>query len=331
LSFQTPKLVFFLKETEAFTQQWEVLDIGLDQKYLAEVETNDDLIGKNEIIVRYQPRKKFSHKGDYGHALMVGGSYGKIGALSLASRACLHAGAGLVTAYSPKCGYDILQTVVPEVMVETDKDHAAITKIDSKVAPDVVGIGMGMGIEAKTTKAFSDFISSLDQPVLIDADGINMLAKQSKLLKQLSEKCVITPHRGELKRLLGDWSNDFEMLEMASKFSKEHKLIIVIKGAHSIIVDGSKRFINTTGNPGMATAGSGDVLSGIITGLLAQGYDALDAAIIGVYLHGKAGDIAVEETAYQSLIASDLIQHLGKAYISLFETTPVNEENSTDG
>lgn len=328
LSFQTPKLVFFLKDTFHYTAQWEVLDIGIDQQYLSEVKTTDELVGKNEVIVKYKPREKYAHKGNYGHALIIGGSYGKIGAMQLSSSACLRAGAGLVTTYIPKCGYNVLQGSLPEAMVETDVHDERITSIESSVKKDIAAIGMGMGTHPETITAFKKLLRNIDTQLVIDADAINILAQQPDLISLISEGSILTPHRGELKRLIGEWSDDFEMLEKVSSFSKKTKFIIVVKGAHTIIVKGEKRFINTTGNPGMATAGSGDVLSGIITGLVAQGYSPLDAAIMGVYLHGKSGDIGVEKNGYQSLIASHLIENLGSAFLSLFqEETPSAEEN----
>lgn len=330
LSFQTPKLVFFLKDTYSYTVQWEVLDIGIDRQYLGDVETRDELIGKNEVVVKYQPRDKYAHKGDYGHALMIGGSYGKIGAITLASRACLQAGAGLVTAYIPQCGYNILQNSLPEAMVETDTHAKRITNIKSSVNFDVVGIGMGMGTQADTIEALSSFLEQNKAPMVLDADAVNSLSKNKDMIAQIPKNSILTPHRGELRRLLGEWSDDFEMLERVTQFSKKYSLVVVIKGAHTITVFEDKRYINTTGNPGMATAGSGDVLSGIITGLMGQNYSAIDAAIMGVYLHGKSGDLAVEKTGYQSLVAGDLISHLGASFLSLFEqdAPPSSEEES---
>ncbi|WP_115461908.1 NAD(P)H-hydrate dehydratase [Winogradskyella aurantiaca] len=330
LSFQTPKLVFFLKDTYSYTVQWEVLDIGIDRQYLGNVETKDELIGKNEVVVKYQPRDKYAHKGDYGHALMIGGSYGKMGAITLASRASLQAGAGLVTSYIPQCGYNILQNSLPEAMVETDPHTNRITEIKSSINFDVVGIGMGMGTHAETVGALRTFLEQNKAPMVMDADAVNMLSKNQSMIDLVPKNSILTPHRGELRRLIGEWSDDFEMLERVTQFSNKYSLIVVIKGAHTITVFEDKRYINTTGNPGMATAGSGDVLSGVITGLMGQNYSAIDAAIMGVYLHGKSGDLAVEKTGYQSLIAGDLIYHLGASFLSLFEqdVPPPPEEES---
>lgn len=329
LSFQTPKLVFFLPQTGPFIEQWEVLDIGLDPEYLMATETDYELIGNNKALSVYKPREKYAHKGTYGHTLIIGGSYGKMGAVCLAANAALHAGSGLVTAYVPKIGYSILQTSLPEVMVLTDSNEDLLEKIEFDFEPTVVGIGVGMGTNNKTVTGFTEFLNKNKKPLVLDADALNILSKNKSLLKKLPENTILTPHPKELERLIGTWKDDFEKLDKVKKFTKKFKCIVVIKGAHTIVVQIDKGYVNTTGNPGMATAGSGDVLTGIITGLRAQGYTALDAAIFGVYLHGKAGDIAVESTGYQSLVASSLIESIGSAYLDLFKIPehPVVEES----
>ncbi|MFI0428915.1 NAD(P)H-hydrate dehydratase [Mariniflexile sp. HMF6888] len=319
LSFVTPKLVFFLPETAKYTMQWEVLDIDLDVKFLYETVTEAELIGKHDVLPFYIPRDKFSHKGQFGHSLIIGGSYGKIGAVILASRAVLSSGAGLVSAYVPKCGCVPLQSAFPEAMVITDIDEEKITKIDFNITPTAIGFGVGVGTDAKTIQAFEGFLKKNTTPLIIDADGINMLAQKKSLLKLLPEQTILTPHPKELKRLIGMWTDDFDKLAKVKAFSKKYNLIIVIKGANTITVFQEKLYVNSTGNPGLATAGSGDVLTGIITGLISQGYQPLSASIFGVYLHGKSADIAVEDYGYQSLIASHVIDYLGEAYKDLFK------------
>ncbi|MBU2902904.1 NAD(P)H-hydrate dehydratase [Maribacter dokdonensis] len=330
LSFQTPKLVFFLPETGGFIEQWEVLDIGLDPEYLMQTETEYELIGKNEVLTLYKPREKFGHKGIYGHSLIVGGSYGKIGSVCLSSKAALCAGSGLVTSYVPRIGYTILQTALPEIMVLTDLEEKELTEIKFDIEPSVVGIGMGMGTSDVSIKAFASFLEQNKSPLVIDADALNILSKKKELLKELPEKTILTPHPKELERLIGSWKDDFEKLKKVKEFSKKYNCIVVVKGAHTIVVYNDKGYVNTTGNPGMATAGTGDVLTGVITGLLAQGYPALDASIFGVYLHGRSGDIAVESTGFQSLTASDVIDNLANAYLDMFKLPeqPVTEEEN---
>ena len=330
LSFQTPKLIFFLPETGIYSNQWEVVDIGLDPEFLMNAKSEFELIGKNEVLPMYMPREKFSHKGTYGHSLIIGGSYGKIGAVSLAANACLHAGSGLVTAYVPKCGYLPIQTSLPEVMVITDSDENHINAIEFDITPTVIGIGVGLGVETETANALSKFLDKVKAPLVIDADGLNLLAKNKDLLKKLPSKTVLTPHPKELERLIGKWKDDFEKLKKAKAFSKKQDIILVIKGAHTITIYNNHGYINTTGNPGMATAGCGDVLTGIITGLIAQGYQPLNATIFGVYLHGRAGDIAIENLGYQALTATKLIDAIGMAFIDLFKMPEPPEEEVTE-
>lgn len=326
LSFASPKLVFFLPETAKYTVQWEVLDIGLDQEFLSTTNTEVELIGKHDVLPLYIPREKFSHKGQFGHSLIIGGSYGEIGAITLASRAALSAGSGLITTYIPKCGYVPLQASFPEAMVITDTNEEIITDIKFDIEPTVVAFGIGVGTNTKTISAFEAFLKKNKNPLVIDADGINILSKKKALLKLLPEETILTPHPKELERLIGTWKDDFDKLKKVKAFSKKYACIVVIKGANTITVFDDKLYVNTTGNPGLSTAGSGDVLTGIITGLLSQGYMPLDASIFGVYLHGKSADIAVEDFGYQSLIASHVIEYLGAAFIDLFKQPEEPEE-----
>lgn len=331
LTFQAPKLVFYLPQTSVFSQHTEILDIGLDQNYLQTTSTNAQLILNNEARLMYKPREKFSHKGTYGHALIIGGSYGKMGAVTLALKACLRAGAGKVTAFIPQCGYAIIQTSVPEAMVLTDKVQEKITQFPNTNDFNAIGLGIGLNTDAETTAAFEAFLKNNKSQLLIDADGLNLLATNQKLLKLLPKNCILTPHPGELERLIGSWKNDFEKLEKAKALSKSIDGVIVIKGAHTITVYHDHLYVNTTGNPGMATAGSGDVLTGIISGLLAQGYDALTAACFGVYLHGSAGDLASQKLGFNAMIAGDLINLLGDAYIELFKKKEAQVTNNKSG
>ncbi|RRQ48974.1 NAD(P)H-hydrate dehydratase [Maribacter algicola] len=326
LSFQVPKLVFFLPQTGIYVDHWEVLDIGLDTDFLMNAKTDYELISKNEVLQFYRPREKYSHKGTYGHALIIGGSYGKIGAVTLASSAALKVGSGLVTAYVPECGYEILQTAIPEVMVISN-GKSNIEDIEFDLEPTAVGIGIGMGTTDTSVKALENFLNRNKLPLVIDADALNILSQNQELLDLIPEKSILTPHPKELERLVGKWKDDFEKLEKVKRFSKERKLVVVIKGAHTITLFDGRGYINTTGNPGMATAGSGDTLTGIITGLMAQGYPSLQAAIFGVYIHGRSGDIAIEETGYQALIASDITKSIGSAFLDLFK---VSEHERSD-
>ncbi len=328
LSFQAPKLPFFLPETGVYLNQWELLDIGLDGEFLMKEPVGYEFMGKPEVMPLYRPRLKFSHKGNYGHSLILGGSYGKIGAVQLAAKACLSVGSGLVTAYVPECGYVPLQTALPEIMVITDDEADKVKDIEFDIVPTTIALGMGMGTHEDTAKAFSKFLETNTVPLVLDADALNILSKHKSLLKKLPPNSVLTPHPKELQRLLGDWKDDFEKLEKAKKFANEYKLILIIKGAHTITLYEDGAYINSTGNPGMATAGSGDVLAGMICGLIAQGYPALHAALFGVYLHGLAGDLCVPTMGYESLTASKLVDAIGAAYVKLFERPQEQQEGS---
>ena len=325
LTFQSPKLVFFLPETAVFTEQWEVLDIGLDQGTL-QIKSAPKLISKHEVLPLYHMREKFSNKFTYGHALMIGGSFGKIGSVVLSSKAALKTGCGLVTSYVPNCGVAILQSSFPEAMVQIGSGEKILEDITPKGQFNVVGIGMGMGIESKTITGFTSFLNDNTLPLVIDADGLNILSKHKKLFKSIPEQTVLTPHKKELERLIGTWKNDFEMLERVKLFSTTHNCIIVLKDAVTLIVYKEEVFINTSGNPALATAGSGDVLTGMIVSLIAQGYSHINAAIVAVYLHGRTADVAINKTGYQSFVASDSINNIGKAYLDMFKQPEAPEE-----
>ncbi len=319
ITFQLPKLVFFLPETAEFAGRVEIADIGLDQNFISNTAAEASLIQQPDAQRLYQSRTKFSHKGTFGHCLVAGGSYGKMGSVLLATKAALRAGAGKVSALIPKCGYQILQLGIPEAMVITAENEKHLTNTQTDFVPESICFGIGAGKEEATKHYVEQLLKVRTGPLLIDADGINILAENQELLKYLPEKSILTPHPGELKRLLGEWEDDFDKLEKAKAFSFKYKVILVIKGAYTITIADKNLYVNSTGNPGMATAGSGDTLSGIIAGLVAQGYDATIAAVFGVYLHGKAGDLAAEKLGFEAVIADDLIQHLGEAYKSLFE------------
>ncbi len=274
-------------------------------------------IDKSEILKRYKTIDAHTHKGIQGHALLIGGSYGKIGAMTLSSKGCLKTGCGLVSVFIPRCGYKILQTANPEVMVLTDISVKYITRIVFDFVPQAIGIGPGLGQDIETHTAIHRFIKTNTIPLVIDADALNILSQNQQWLTFLPEKTIFTPHQKELERLIGKWDSIAEKFEKTIAFSKQNNLIIVMKGAPTFIVDGETLYENTTGNAALATAGTGDVLTGMITSLLAQSYKPIDAAILGVYLHGLSADIALPETGYQSFIASDVIKNIGKAYLSL--------------
>lgn len=323
LSFQTPKLSFFLPQTMDLVGDWQILDIGLDREFIFSISEKAELIGRNEAQFFYQNRKKNSHKGSYGHTLVVGGSYGKIGSIVLSATAVLKSGAGLCSVFVPSCGYSILQTALPEAMVITDNNNKQLTRIQTEFTPDVICFGMGAGTLEETVLAFEDLLKENNSPMLIDADGLNMLAQNNHFLNLLPENSVLTPHPKELERLIGKWKNDTEKIQMVQEFIKKYNVIIVLKGAHTFCFHKEKIYINNSGNPGMATAGAGDVLSGIIAGLISQQYPPEQAAVLGVYLHGLAGDLAAQQMGYEAIIAGEITNHLGKAFQRLI----AREEN----
>jgi len=330
LTFQAPKLSFFLPDTGKLVPYFEVLDVGLDPDYLLKTEPLANLISKTEAHGFYKQREKFAHKGDYGHALIIGGSYGKIGAAVLAAKGAFRSGAGLVSCFIPKCGYSILQTALPEAMVITDDNEASITSISIGFEPKVIGIGMGIGTAAETIGALEDLLKKTKSPMVLDADALNCISMETSLLKIIPKNSILTPHLGELERLIGKWTNDYDRLRKVKEFSRKHEVIVVVKGANSMIVKEDELFINTSGNPGMATAGSGDVLSGVICGLLSQGYEPLIAAVFGVYLHGSAGNLITQEIGFEALMASDISNYLGKAYLALFEQEQAQIEETPE-
>ncbi len=317
LTFGAPKLVFFLPETGRFIQRWEVLDIGLDSDYMDAVEAAFEYYGAGLTRSFYRPRERFSHKGTYGHTLILGGSHGKVGAVVLAARAALLSGSGLVTACVPGCGYIPLQTQAPEIMVWTTAGEEEHVELPSETAGYAMGAGMGMGTSQTTARAFLDWLGQQQQPVLLDADALNILSRNPESLSAIPPDSILTPHPGELRRLIGDWKDDFDKLEKARAFAVTHQCVLLIKGAHTLVLYQNRGYVNSSGNPGMATAGSGDVLSGMITGLMAQGYPSHQAALMGVYLHGRAGDLMAVQTGYEALTATAILSGISRAFREL--------------
>jgi hydroxyethylthiazole kinase-like uncharacterized protein yjeF len=317
LTFGAPKLVFFLPETGRYIHRWEVLDIGLDRDFMNDVEAEYEFYGAGLTRSFYRPREWFSHKGTYGHTLILGGSHGKIGAVVLAARAALLSGTGLVTACVPGCGYIPLQAQAPEIMVWTTSGGEEHVDFPAETKGYTIGAGMGMGTSQTTARAFLEWLGQQQQPLLLDADALNILSGNIESLSTIPPESILTPHPGELRRLLGNWTDDFDKLEKAKGFTQAHKCVLLIKGAHTLILYQGRGYVNSSGNPGMATAGSGDVLSGMIAGLMAQGYPSLQAALMGVYLHGRAGDLMAAQTGYEALTATALLSGISMAFREL--------------
>jgi NAD(P)H-hydrate epimerase len=317
-TFQLPKLSFFYPEHEKYCPEWVVGDIGLHQDYLHKVQSDYEWVDLQTIRSFFKRRKKFQHKGDFGHVLMIAGSEGKMGAAILAAKAAIRAGTGLVTAMVPHIGVDVIHEVIPEVMVAVSGQTCFNIGHEINNEKGTVGIGPGLGMSKKTISAFECFLKKLDKPVVFDADALNILGQNPQWISQIPPYSILTPHPKEFERLFGRTENSHLMFERQLEMSVKFQLIIVLKGAYTRITTPEGRtFINSTGNPGMATAGSGDVLTGIITSLLAQHYSPEQSAIFGVYVHGLAGDLALRTQNEASLIATDIIAHLGGAFNSI--------------
>lgn len=313
-TFQTPKLSLLLPQYAVYGERWDALDIRLHPGYLDSVETPWEVIDYAVVNPFYKTRKRVSHKGDYGHALLLAGSHGKMGAAILSTTAALRAGAGLVTAHVPSCGYHSMQTAVPEAMCSTDEEKHMNTYFPDLKPYNALGVGPGIGLHKKTRKMLLQLIRKFHHPMVLDADALNILSEEQDGLLQLPHYSILTPHVGEFRRLAGKWENDFERLDLLQRFSRKYKVIVVLKDAYTAVATPEKVYFNITGNSGMATGGSGDVLTGAITGLLAQGYAPVEAAVLGVYVHGLAGNAALENQSKESLIAGDIIANLGRAF-----------------
>ena len=325
ISFQLPKLAFFLPQHEEHVGEWHVVPIGLSERYIAGVETRMCYTARQDVQHLLKHRKKFSHKGLYGHALLLGGGYGKMGAAVLAARACLRSGVGLLTIHAPSAGYTVLQTAVPEAMTLTDPNRKHLSDLPEEIDKfTVIGVGPGIGTEPPTSTAIGQLLATATHPLVIDADAINIIAGSDRLKEQIPKNRVIfTPHPKEFERLAGKTANDYERLERLREFCRQHQCYITLKGSHTAIgtPDGNI-FFNTTGNAGMATGGTGDVLTGIITALVAQHYNLQEACLLGVYVHGLAGDLALRTVGDISMTASDLVDHLPKAFLCLQQPMP---------
>jgi yjeF C-terminal region, hydroxyethylthiazole kinase-related len=316
-TFQFPKMAFFLPEDGEFVGEWEVLNIDLHPEAISKTTTSNYYLRKENVEKIIKSRSVFSHKGTFGHALLIAGSYGKMGAAVLSSKGCLRAGAGLLTVHVPEKGNVIMQTSVPEAMLDVDlneKYFSEITFFPKKY--NAVGIGPGLGTEQISSDAFFQLLRQIKVPLVLDADALNLLDSPEKI-DRIPEGTILTPHVGEFNRLAGvsPVVSSYQRLLAAIEFAAQTKTYVVLKGAYTAVCTPERNcFFNETGNPGMATAGSGDALTGIILGLLAQGYSSRDAAILGVYLHGLAGDIAAKKLSQEGLMASDIIESLPLAF-----------------
>ena len=311
LSMQFPKMAFLYPENEPFVGKWEVLDIKIHPDYIENLETANFYTTADVIKPLLHKRGKHSHKGTYGHALLIAGSTGKTGAALLASEACMRSGVGLLTTHLPKSAMLPLQVYLPEAMISPDKSDDCFSQLPDLQPFNAIGVGPGLGKAEETVNALKNLIQEVKVPMVLDADALNIISENKTWLAFLPERTIITPHPKEFERLFGKTDNSQQRIELQREMSVKHNIIIVLKGANtSITFPNGSCFFNSTGNPGMATAGSGDVLTGIILSLLAQRYTPEEAAIIGVFMHGRAGDKAAEKLGMESMIAGDIVKNL---------------------
>ena len=322
LTLEFRRLAFFFQENSKFLGQVKVLGLEMSQEAINATASDFYLIEKPDAHGMLRPRDPFSNKYDHGTILLVAGSYGMMGAAVLAARAAMRAGAGLVTVHAPRCGYTIMQTAVPEAIFEPDKSEIFTTHIDINHPYSVVALGPGMSTADETLDALDQFLKTFRRPCLLDADALNCIARRQMLLRSIPKGSVITPHPNEFDRLFGQHHSDEERLKKALDASRLYNITIVLKGHYTMVVrpDG-KVYINSSGNAGMATAGSGDVLTGVIAALIAQGYAPDVAVALGVYLHGLAGDLAAAEHDQNGIIASDIANNIGHAFHEVARTT----------
>lgn len=319
VTFQIPKLALYLPDNQRYCGNVWNVEIGLSESAIAEADTDTFFTRAEEAGALLKPLPRFAHKGTLGHALVIGGRLGMTGSVCLATKAALKSGCGLVTAFLPKCGIPVIQGYFPEAMAIGDRHEERITNIEYNITPDAIGIGVGMGQHDDTTQALHEFLKKNGEqetriPLVVDADGLNILSKHPEWLSLLPPGTILTPHPKELSRLIGEWGNDFEKIEKTRAFAREYEVVVIIKGAFSLVIDAETVHMNSSGTPALATAGSGDVLTGMIIGLLAQGYAPLDASILGVYLHGLTANLVRERVHERSFVASDIIDTIGNAY-----------------
>ena len=321
LAFQLPRLSFFFRENARVLGKWKLLDIDLDEKKIKDSKTDYYVIDQRNVAPLLHDRDPFSGKRDYGSTLLFAGSVGMMGAAVMCAEAVLRSGAGLVTVHSARCGMPIVQTAFPEAMFEPDRNEHFITDMKIHHHHQAVAVGPGIGVNEQTVNALQSLLQHATMPLVLDADALNCIASRPALLSLLPAKTIITPHVGEFDRLFGESPTDEDRLRTAIDMARQYNIIIVLKGHYTAVVRPTGRvYFNQTGNAGMATAGAGDVLTGIITGFLSQGYNPEYAATIGVYVHGVAGDMAAEELGMFGMTASDITKFTGKAIRRIFDS-----------
>lgn len=319
LTLHQQKLSFLFADCQEFLGEIQTLDIRLSQEFIDNTDATYLMTEEGDIRARLLHRGDFAHKGTMGNAMIIAGSYGMSGASVLATRACLRSGAGKVTVHTPRKNYDIMQICVPEAVMQMDHEETYFSESVDTDDFDALGIGPGLGLHDNTAIALISQLQRSSCPIVADADALNILGNRRAWLRQLPKGIILTPHPKEFDRLAGNACNgDYERLHKASEMAQTLHAYIILKGHYSALCQPDGHIVfNTTGNSGMATAGSGDVLTGIITALLARGYHRADACMVGMYLHGLAGDLAEKEKGKESLVASDIIDFLPKAFLNI--------------
>ena len=315
LTLQFPKMSLLFPENAQYVGSMRILDIGLSKEGIDKTPSTLYFIDEDEIRPLLSPRGKFAHKGDFGRALLVAGSHGMAGASVLAARAALRSGVGLLTVHVPACNNQIVQVAVPEAMTSIDSNEHYFTDTLITTKFNAVAVGPGLGQSVSSEEALLALIDNCRVPMVLDADALNILARNPQYIHRLPAGSLLTPHPGEFARLFGKFENTNQAIDAVRSLARHSNVAILLKGAHTVVIapDGNLYF-NSTGNPGMATGGSGDVLTGVILSLLAQGYSATDAAQIAVYIHGLAGDLAAKEVGETALVAGDIVASLPKAW-----------------
>lgn len=320
LAVQFPRLSFFIDDNAELVGKWKVLDIGLSQQAIDETPTNYFYIERGDIRDVLRQRKNISSKADYGHALLFAGSYGMGGAAVMAARGALRSGVGKLTVHSAGANYTVLQSQVPEAMFSADRQEYMISDMSARYNCSAIGVGPGIGTSDATRGALETLIKSYKRPIVLDADALNSLAMVPSLLEHLPPGSILTPHAGEFDRLFGPQISAEGRLIKALEVARQYKVLIVLKGHHTAVVRPDRKVLfNTSGTPAMATAGSGDVLTGIITSLLAQGYKPETASSAGVYIHGLAGELAAAEEGVYGTTALDIAANVGRAIKLIME------------
>jgi len=325
LTIQYPKRAFFTPEGQPFYGEVRVMDISMFPP--KEVECRCEYLTRKSIAPMLRIADAFAHKGTFGHGLLISGSAAMPGATILSATAAMRGGIGKLTVHSAGAVTRILPTLLPEAILHSDENEQIVSHLRWEELPssiNAVAIGPGLGTEKETVNVIKEVLDNCQAPLILDADALNMLAENKTWLAYLPAYSILTPHFKEFERLAGPSANHFERIEQAKTFAERYQVVLILKGHNTLIsLPDGMQFFNTTGNSGMATAGSGDTLTGLLLALMAQGYNPIETALMGVYLHGLAGDIYIRKNAPQSLIASDLPKMFGKAFNELTSKTDI--------